>query len=334
MTTTSIDLRPYNSFGIFSTCDQFRRIYNDKDIYELLVDGITDFRILGGGSNVLLPGHLSGLVVRNEIKGIEIIDEDESLALVQVGAGESWHFFVQWAISHKLGGLENLALIPGTVGAAPIQNIGAYGIEQSQCFHSLKAISLEDGINKAFYKSDCAFGYRDSYFKREGLGKFFITQVRYLLHKNSKPNIQYEDVQKHLQEKNISEPTIEDVFEAITEIRTRKLPNPKHIGNAGSFFKNPVISAVDFQLLKAKFPEIKSYPTENGAYKLAAAWLIDQCGFKGIKVGNTGCYHNQALVIVNHGGATGQEIKAFAHQIMDRVAEVFGVQLEPEVNIW
>ena len=292
------------------------------------------YKILGGGSNVLLTKDLAEDVLVNRIKGIAIIEESDESVLIEVGAGEIWHQLVMWSVSHQLGGVENLALIPGTVGAAPIQNIGAYGIEQKDAFVELTAIERETGELKVFSKEDCKFGYRESVFKKEEKDKYFIVRVTYKLKKNTTPQIGYKDVQELLTNRNISEATVSDVAQAVIDIRTAKLPDPKIIGNAGSFFKNPVIDQSAFEILSSQYSEIPNYPAGEGYRKLAAAWLIDQCGYKGVTVGNTGSYKNQALVIVNHGNATGMEIWDYAMKVQSAVVDKFGVLLEPEVNVW
>ena len=326
------NLQRYNTFGVQATCTDIVHIYSEQDVYAFLAQGKTPFTILGGGSNILFVNDYNGFIVKIEIKGIEVIDEDDDSILVRVGAGEIWHQFVQWCVHHDLGGLENLSLIPGSVGAAPIQNIGAYGVEQNKCFHSLQYIDLEEGITKTVYKDECMFGYRDSVFKHELKDKVLITRVYYLLKKYASPTISYADVSNKLTEQNIMKPGIADVAEAVISIRSAKLPDPRKIGNAGSFFKNPVISKLQFESISSQHPNIAHYPAGDHV-KLAAAWLIDQCGFKGYRDGNTGSYKNQALVIVNFGGATGKEIYDYAVKIQHSVKEKFGIEMEMEVNI-
>lgn len=324
-------LKPYNSFGIDIKCEYLYNIYSTTDIFEFLLLEEKNFITLGGGSNILFTKDYEGSVLKNEIKGIEIIDEDEDQLLVRVGAGENWHQFVQWCVSHQLWGLENLSLIPGNVGAAPIQNIGAYGVEQDTCFHSLQAIHTEQGISEVIYKSDCKFGYRDSIFKSSAKGKYIITHVRYMLSKKPKPNLSYKEVAKYFEDKNL-EPSIKNISNAIIEIRNSKLPDPCVTGNAGSFFKNPIIEVDQFEALIKEHPEVVHYPSDH-KIKLAAAWLIDQCGFKGKVSGNTGSYKNQALIIINNGQATGTEILDYSKEIQKAVFDTFGIELETEVNI-
>ena len=327
-------LRQHNSFGLDVTANKVVIVNTINDVLHALTAYSHPFKVLGGGSNIIMSDDIDQPILKNEIKGIEIIDEDHEYCMVKVGGGENWHYFVLWAVHHNLGGIENLALIPGTVGAAPIQNIGAYGVEQDQLFHSCNVVDLESGTTKVFYKSDCKFGYRDSIFKNQAKDQYFIADVTYVLRKNSEVNTDYRDVQQFLQENNIKAPGVQDICNAVTEIRTRKLPDPKVVGNAGSFFKNPIISLAQFNELKKKYPDIVSYPIDETQIKLPAAWLIDQCGFKGVVRGNTGTYKNQALVIVNHGNATGKEILDFAVEIETAVAEKFDIDLEIEVNIW
>ena len=278
---------------------------------------------------MLFSGDFDGDVLLNRIKGIEVVDEDDNALLVSLGSGEIWHNFVMWSVGHGLWGVENLALIPGTVGAAPMQNIGAYGVEQDKTFHSLEAIDLEEGTRRVFYKEECGFGYRDSYFKKEGKQKYFITKVSYLLSKQPDPVLGYADVAKRLEGKKI---TPKAIAGEIIDIRSQKLPDPDKIGNAGSFFKNPVVEKNIADKLKVDYPTLPSYPAGNHV-KIAAGWLIEQCGFKGEVKGNTGTYVNQALVLVNHGQASGNEIYQYAASISEAVKEKFGIDLEMEVNI-
>lgn len=331
-------LKAYNTFGIDVIAHFVEEVYDSKKLISFLnhiqefEGGI--FKILGGGSNVLLTKNIDCSVLINRIKGFSIVSEDEKHVTVSVGGGEIWHNFVMWAVSHNLGGIENLALIPGTVGAAPIQNIGAYGIEQKDAFESLEAVNIEEKQLRYFKKEECKFGYRDSVFKNELKDKYFITNVIYKLQKNSTPVINYKDVQEKLNSAHVNSPSVKQVAQAIIEIREAKLPDPAIIGNAGSFFKNPIISNTEFEILRSKYPSISAYPNGDQQTKLAAAWLIDQCGYKGKRVGNTGSYQNQALVIVNHGDATGQEIWDYALEVKSAVQEKFGVNIEPEVNVW
>ncbi|MFZ1750962.1 MAG: UDP-N-acetylmuramate dehydrogenase [Saprospiraceae bacterium] len=331
----AISLVQYNTFGLSVAHKGLIHIHNEDHIYEVLTEGLAPIKILGGGSNILLTGDLDCYLLHNQIKGINIVDEDEHSTLVEVGAGEPWHQLVLWSLSHDLGGIENLSLIPGSVGAAPMQNIGAYGVEQEACFHSLRAIHLETGVRTVFYKDDCQFGYRESIFKHESKDQYFITHVCYLLHK--KPHVLHLDygaIRAVLEAKAIPYPTIQDVSTAVIDIRTSKLPDPKVVGNAGSFFKNPVISLDHFEKLKSTYQGIPSYPVSTTEVKVPAGWLIESAGYKGMKRGHAGVHKDQALVLVNHGGATGKEIYALAMDIKCQVVTQFGIDISPEVNVW
>jgi UDP-N-acetylmuramate dehydrogenase len=288
--------------------------------------------ILGGGSNILLIGDFAGLVLHMCQKGIEIVGEDNEATYVRAAAGENWHDFVQWTLAHGLGGLENLSLIPGTVGAAPIQNIGAYGVEMKDCFHCLTAFDFETGNTLILDQSACAFGYRDSVFKHRLRDNAVILDVTFALPKRWQPCIVYADVAKELaiSEHSHVAPTAQHISAAVIAIRRRKLPDPAVIGNAGSFFKNPVISCVQRDALLMHHPQLVSYEQANGTYKLAAGWLIDQCGWKGKNIGAAGVYEKQALVLVNYGGASGRDIAELALAIQNDVLNRFGVRLEPE----
>jgi len=331
----NVNLKYYNSFGISAEAKGLIHIYSDIDIFEVLVKKLTPIYIIGGGSNILLTKNVDGYILRNEIKGIEIIDEDENQLIVQVGAGEKWHHLVLWSLSHNLAGLENLSLIPGCVGAAPMQNIGAYGVEQESVFHSLKAIHLQSGVRKVFFKDDCHFGYRDSIFKNRHKNQYFITHVTYMLKKkNYELHFDYGAIRDVLAAKSISSPTIHHISEAVIEIRKSKLPDPTIIGNAGSFFKNPVIPVSSFQSLKQKYHDIPSYPVSETSVKIPAGWLIEKAGFKGLQRNGIGVHHLQALVLVNFGSGQGGDILALATEIKRSVQDMFDVTIEPEVNIW
>ncbi len=295
-----------------------------------------EFLILGGGSNVLLSRDYPGLVIRNNIKGREIVAENEDEVLLKVYSGENWHELVIYCVDRNWGGIENLSLIPGTVGAAPMQNIGAYGVELEQVFHSLEALDLHSFELKAFNKHACAFGYRESVFKKQLKGRYFIYSVTLKLSKKPVINASYGDILALLESQGLNADTagIKDVSEAVIQIRQSKLPDPKELGNSGSFFKNPVIKTDQFISLKKEFPEIKGYDQpESGLVKVPAAWLIEQCGWKGKRIGNTGSHVKQALVLVNYGDAKGQEIWQLAMDIIQSVKLKFGIELEPEVNI-
>ena len=283
---------------------------------------------------MLLCNDYPGLLIRNAIKGLQIVHEDDDHVLLRVYSGESWHETVMYCVERNWGGIENLSLIPGTVGAAPMQNIGAYGVELEQVFDQLEALNLNTLELETFNKTQCAFGYRESVFKRQLKGQYFIYSVTFKLSKKPIIHADYGDIQAILNEKGLSAETagIKDVSDAVIHIRQSKLPDPKVLGNSGSFFKNPQISKEHFEALKLQFPDIKGYP-QNDGIKVPAGWLIEQCGWKGKRVGNTGSHSKQALVLVNYGGATGSEIYQLAQDIIQSVADKFSIQLEPEVNI-
>jgi len=286
--------------------------------------------ILGGGSNLLLTQDFPGLVLHMRSTGMAIIDSDEESVHVRAAAGESWHGLVMWTLAQGVGGLENLALIPGSVGAAPIQNIGAYGVELKDRFHSLTAFDFVSGEMLTLDRATCRFGYRDSIFKHELRDRAVVLDVTFALPKKWQANMNYADVMQELSQRQITSPSPQDIAAAVIAIRTRKLPDPAQIGNAGSFFKNPIVSAAQRDSLLAQYPQLVSYVQPDGGCKLAAGWLIDQCGWKGRSLGAAGVYEKQALVLVNKGGATGREIAALAQAIQADVQAKFGVRLEPE----
>lgn len=328
-------LQDYNTFGLDVTAEQLIRVRSISELKKGIEKNDQPLFILGGGSNILFTKDIQGLVLKNEIKGIEVIKEFKHSVHLSIGGGENWHQLVLWTIKHNYGGIENLSLIPGTVGAAPIQNIGAYGVELQDVFVRLTAIDLKTGKSKTYFRKDCAFGYRDSIFKRALKGKVLISRVVLRLTKAPhKINTSYGAIRSTLDERGITNPTIKEVSDAVIAIRSSKLPDPAVLGNAGSFFKNPEVSASRFNKLKKQFPNIVAYPLENGQYKIPAGWLIEQCGWKGKRIGNTGSHAQQALVIVNYGGATGSEIKAHAERVIASVKEKFGIQLTSEVNIY
>ncbi len=287
-------------------------------------------QILGGGSNIVLTHDFAGTVLLMDIRGITVTAEDTDTWHVTAGAGECWHDFVTHTLAHGMPGLENLALIPGTVGASPIQNIGAYGVELADRFASLRAFDRTTHTFVTLDAADCAFGYRDSLFKRAGKDRYIVTSVTFRLPKRWAAATAYADIARELTSLQIAQPAPQDVFNAVVAVRTRKLPNPLDIGNAGSFFKNPVVPATTCQALLARFPTLVHYAQADGSVKLAAGWMIDQCGFKGYREGNVGVYDKQALVLVNHGGGTGIELMALARTIQDAVQARFGVHIEPE----
>jgi len=331
------DLKKYNTFSISARAKSFAIFKSEKELI-LLLEEVEKSKeallILGGGSNLLFTQDYQGIVLKNEIKGIQILSEDKDSVLVKCGAGEVWHEFVQYCVGKGFAGVENLALIPGTVGASPIQNIGAYGVEVKDTIESVECIEIATKNKKRFLANECAFGYRDSIFKKTEKGKYIITQVAFRLKKQAKVNTSYGAIQQVLDEKGIKSPTIRDVSTAVIEIRKSKLPNPAQLGNAGSFFKNPEIPSAQFEQLKTQYPDIVSYPGfKEGMIKAPAGWLIERSGWKGKTVGNVGVHRLQALVIVNYGGASGQEVIDLSMEIRKTVKEMFGIDLEPEVNI-
>ncbi len=335
----NISLKPYNTFGIDVNASKFLDITNIETLHELLKVE-KDFFIIGGGSNLLLTKDITKLVIHIDFKGIKVVDEFEDYVLIQAAAGENWHEFVLWCIDNNYGGVENLSLIPGNVGTAPIQNIGAYGVEFKDTAIEVEAIHIETGVIKIFKKDECEFGYRNSVFKNELKGKYIITNVTFKLSKNKHVlNSSYGAIQAELAKNTIENPTIKDVSNAIIAIRESKLPDPKKIGNSGSFFKNPVISKSAFEILQKKHPnvtfyEVKDKNSKNSIlYKVPAGWMVEQCGFKGKRFGDAGIHKNQALVLVNYANATGKEIYALSKRIQKAVFEKFGIAIEAEVNI-
>ena len=327
----NISLKKYNTFGIDAIAKQFITANSIKELQEIITNK-NDIFLLGGGSNMLLTSNISKLVVHLNLKGIIVNDTAKSEVFVTAEAGENWHDFVIWCISQNYGGLENLSLIPGNVGASPIQNIGAYGVEIKDTFHQLEAIEIETGKIKTFDKEACNFGYRNSVFKNELKGKYIIVNVTFKLTKNKHQlNISYGAIKNYLND--IEHPTLKEISDAVISIRQSKLPDPKEIGNSGSFFKNPVISKMDFDKLQKKYPEIPSYIVSESEIKIPAGWLIEQCGFKGKRFGEAGVHKNQALVLINYGNATGKEIFKLAQKIQETVKKTFNIDLEIEVNI-
>ena len=331
----NFSLKNLNTFGVTAHAHWYVQINHEEDLKKLFADTqwLNKKRfILGGGSNILLVDDFDGLIIHIHIRGINFQIKNEAI-YVTAGAGEVWNNLVNYCVDHHFAGLENLSLIPGSVGASPIQNIGAYGVELMDVFHSCKAFEIETGLTRIFTKADCHFSYRDSIFKGALQNKYIITEVTYKLSPNLKPNTAYGAIEQELTARGIKKPTIKDISQVVAHIRVSKLPDPSTIGNAGSFFKNPIIEAEEFKQIQINFPDIVHYPTENGQEKVAAGWLIEQCGWKGKVVGNTGTWKNQALVLVNHGHATGDEIFNFSSTIIDSVKNHFGIVLEREVNI-
>ncbi len=329
----NISLKNYNTFGIDAIASRFTSVNSIAKLIDILTTEQNIF-ILGGGSNLLLTNDLAPLTLHIDLKGIDIVDETDNDIFIKVQAGENWHEFVLWCIEHDFGGLENLSLIPGNVGASPIQNIGAYGVEMKDCFHKLNTIEIATQKSHVFTKDECNFGYRNSVFKNELKGKYIITSVIFkLTKKNHKLNASYGAIQTELEKRGINSPTIKDISDVVIDIRNSKLPNPKEIGNSGSFFKNPVISTDKFQELKEKHQTIPSYKISEAEVKIPAGWLIEQCGFKGKRFGDAGVHEKQALVLVNYGNATGQEFYTLAVLIQQKVSEIFGIELAIEVNV-
>lgn len=314
----------------------FMVIHTKKDIKTAIQSGIRPLRVLGGGSNILFTQNVDGLLMKNEISGIEIVRRWSNKVHIAVGGGENWHQFVLWAVENGYGGIENMSLIPGTVGASPIQNIGAYGVELKDVFVRLEAIDLATNKKHVFNKKQCEFGYRDSIFKRHAKDKYLITKVVFsLTSAQHNINTSYGDISKTLETLQITgTPTIKDISKAVIHIRSSKLPDPAKIGNCGSFFKNPELPSSILEQIRQTHPTAPGYTLPNDRVKIPAGWLIEQCGWKGKRIGNTGCYEKQALVLVNHGDASGQEVKQLSQDIINSVKERFGVKLEPEVNIW
>ncbi|MEE1925841.1 UDP-N-acetylmuramate dehydrogenase [Pseudomonas sp. 148P] len=331
---SQVSLKPYNSFGIDVKAGYFAQARSDDDVRQLLAyAGSEDLPVLviGGGSNLLLTRDISALVVRMSSSGIRLLSDDGQRVVVEAEAGEPWHPFVQWTLEQGLGGLENLSLIPGTVGAAPMQNIGAYGVEIKDVFAGLTALDRQTGELRDFTLEDCDFAYRDSYFKRNP-GRWVILRVRFALSRTAALHLDYGPVRQRLAD--IAEPTAKDVSVAICSIRREKLPDPAELGNAGSFFKNPVVSAELAGRIREQHPGLVAYPQADGEMKLAAGWLIEQAGWKGYRDGDAGVHRMQALVLVNYGQASGEQLHELAQKIQDDVLERFGVELEMEPNLY
>ncbi|MGI4727904.1 MAG: UDP-N-acetylmuramate dehydrogenase [Janthinobacterium lividum] len=331
----NISLKNFNTFGVEVHARYLVEINHEDELSELFLDPKwlqIPRLVLGGGSNMLFTKDFEGLVVRINIRGIEHRINHEDVH-VEAGAGESWKELVDYCVVHGFAGMENLSLIPGSVGASPVQNIGAYGVELKDVFESCQAFEIASQHKKTFIKEACGFGYRESIFKSELKNQFIITSVKFKLSLQPKVNTTYGAIEDELRKREISNPTIQDISKVVSQIRVSKLPDPATIGNAGSFFQNPIIDYAAFEELKTRFPEVVNYPAGDQKVKLAAGWLIEQCGWKGKIVGQTGTWKNQALVLVNHGNASGSEIYALSSQIIDSVYQKFGVKLHREVNI-
>lgn len=330
-----VSLKPFNTFGIDVRTALFSSFSSIEELIDLLpAIRNTDTLISGGGSNMLFTKDFEGLFVRNCIKGVKEIERTETHVIVEAGAGENWHDFVISCVNQGFGGLENLSLIPGCVGASPMQNIGAYGVEIKDTFAYLDAVEISTGDVKRFYLADCAFGYRESVFKHELKNQYIICSVAFTLSLNPTINTSYGVIEAELNEMGITTPSIKDVSNAVIRIRQSKLPDPKLLGNAGSFFKNPVVSNEVLQTIQSSYERVPSYPAGEGHVKLAAGWLIEQAGWKGKRFGNVGVHELQALVLVNYGGGTGKEIYDLSQRIIEDIQVKFGVSLEREVNIY
>jgi len=329
----AVSLQPFNSFGLPSQAARLVRIRSDSDVRRVVDHpelGRAPKFILGGGSNIVLTRDLAQCVLKIEVPGIRLVETRDDAWIVEAGAGERWHDVVAWTLAHDLPGLENMALIPGTVGAAPVQNIGAYGLELKDRFESLDAVDLVTGRTVTLDGPMCHFDYRDSIFKQALAGKSVITRVRLRLPRPWVPKLDYLDLQRRIEQTGITSPNARQIFEWVCEVRRAKLPDPAVIGNAGSFFKNPVVSADQCRDIIARDPHIVHYPMPDGSFKLAAGWMIDACGWKGKSIGHAGVYEKQALVLVNRGEARGAEVVTLARAIQESVYGRFGIRLEPE----
>lgn len=331
-----IDLLPYNTFKIAARARYFVAVKNIAELHALMDSPVykrEKHLILGGGSNILLTGDFDGLVIKIDLKGIKTVWEDESTIELKAGAGEPWHAFVMFCVTNNYGGVENLSLIPGTVGAAPMQNIGAYGVEVKDCIKTVEAVNVISGEVREFTNRECEFGYRESVFKHRLRGKYFISSVTLTLtKKNHVLNTSYGAIQQTLDQQNIP-PSVQSISDAVIAIRQQKLPDPKIVGNAGSFFKNPTIALSHYESLKKTYPEIPGYLIENQHVKVPAGWLIEQCGWKGKTLDTIGVHPHQALVLVNYKNGTGKKIWSLAQDILASVKEKFSIDLQPEVNI-
>ena len=330
-----VSLKGYNTFGIAAKAKSYLKIESLEELNEVLSQKHQQpFFILGGGSNMLLTKDIDALVLHIELKGIKIAEETESHVIIEAQAGENWHDFVLWCLKHNYGGVENLSLIPGNIGTAPMQNIGAYGVELKDVFHSCNAVNLNTKSIKTFKKEECKFGYRESVFKQKLKGQFIITSVLLkLTKKNHLLHIDYGAIKTELESLNIINPSIKDISEAVIKIRKSKLPDPKEIGNSGSFFKNPVLNKIQFTELQKTFPKVPHYVVSDSQIKVPAGWLIETAGFKGKRFNNYGVHNKQALVLVNYGNADGKDIYKLAQLIQITVKRIFNIKIETEVNI-
>ena len=333
---SQVSLKPFNTFGVDVRAQLFAEAHSDADVREALAYSEQyqlPLLVIGGGSNLLLTADIPALVLRMSTRGIRLLSDDGQQVVVEAEAGEAWHPFVQWTLQQGLSGLENLSLIPGTVGAAPMQNIGAYGVEIKDVFAGLTALDRQSGELRDFSLEECQFAYRDSLFKQEA-GRWLILRVRFALARNEHLHLEYGPVRQRLSEQGIEQPTASDVSRAICSIRSEKLPDPAVLGNAGSFFKNPVVSAALAAEIRQQHAGLVGYPQADGQVKLAAGWLIEQAGWKGFRDGDAGVHRLQSLVLVNYGGATGLQLLSLARRIQQDIAERFHVQLEMEPNLY
>lgn len=336
MISENISLKNFNTFGIDAKARYFASFSDTETLVELLSNPIVKTKprlVLGGGSNLLLTKDYDGVVLKNELKGKQLIAEDDTYYYVQSGAGEIWHQLVMYCIANNYAGIENLALIPGCVGASPMQNIGAYGVEIKDTFHSLEAMNVHEGIIKTFTLEECAFGYRESVFKRKEKDNWIILSVTFKLSKRPALNTSYGAIDVELEKMNLDRITIKDIAQAVINIRTSKLPDPAVIGNAGSFFKNPVVPLAVYEKIKTHYNNAPCYPVNEHEVKVPAGWLIESAGWKGKTFDNYGVHKNQALVLVNYGGATGKQIYNLSTEIIENIKSKFGIELEREVNI-
>ncbi|MDH7911416.1 UDP-N-acetylmuramate dehydrogenase [Winogradskyella sp. SYSU M77433] len=331
----NVSLKPFNTFGIDAKANSYCNITSIEDLQKVLkTESQKPLFILGGGSNMLLTQNVNALVLHINLKGKEIVEETEDKVIVKAMAGENWHEFVLWCLKNGYGGIENLSLIPGNIGTAPIQNIGAYGVELKDVFVSCEAVNIKDQSLRTFSKNDCNFGYRESIFKQDLKGEYIITSVNLQLTKhNHTLHMDYGAIKQELENSNSTKPTIQDISKAVIAIRESKLPNPKDIGNSGSFFKNPIVSTEHFNRLKENFPEIPSYKISDSEVKVPAGWLIEKAGFKGKRFGDYGVHNKQALVLVNYGNANGKDIFELAQLIQKTIKRLFEIDIETEVNI-
>ena len=336
MIKRNINLKKLNTFGIDVFCDYFIEINSISDFLNLIKEPVYKSNqklIIGGGSNILFTQNFSGIVIKNNLKGVTVVPEENDKIILKAAAGESWHEFVLWCIERNYCGLENLSLIPGCVGASPMQNIGAYGVEIKDVFYELEALNITTGEKRVFKKEDCEFGYRESVFKTKYKNHYLITSVSFILSKKITLNTSYGAINSELEAMKISTPSVKDVSNAVIAIRQSKLPNPKETGNAGSFFKNPEISKEKHAALKSSFEGLVSYPLPSGDFKLAAGWLIEHCGLKGFEKDGAAVHSKQALVLINKNNCTGKAIFELSNYVIQKVIDRFGITLEREVNI-